>query len=112
MLMSVVWIGHTLYLDVQYHKKLGIEPKDQPNKCTDKTKPIEKFGLTTSGKPIAIYEYTTRLARGPDTHVLKVHDQFPKHLGELCALHIDQQEDFWEMSLTDHEAESRCSFVR
>ena len=109
--ISIVWIGHTLYLgNLGLHKAL-VELRNSPNVCTDGTTALKQFGLTTFGKPINVYEYTTRLAKGPETHLLKILDYCPKHLGELKANHIDSKEDFWEMTLTNHSGESRCSFV-
>ena len=112
-MMSVIWIGHTLYNDDHgQHKGLEIKMKGKPMKCTDNTTALKQFQLTTDGKPINVFEYVTRLAGNPHSHVLKILDFNPKHLGELKKEHVDQEEDFWEMTLEDHKAESRCSFVR
>ena len=107
----MVWIGHTLHLGYQqFHDEL-VFIDEQPNKCSDGTKALKEFCLTKHGQPINIYEYSIRLARGPNTHVIRFLDFQTKHIGDLKRDHIDDSGDFWEMTLDNHEAETRCLFL-
>ena len=75
-----------------------IQPKDgTPKECSDYTILPQQFGLSKYGEPITIYEYSSRLCRGDNTHMLQLTDWNPVHLGQLERKHVDQSKDFYEI---------------
>ena len=56
-------------------------------------------------------EYVTRLARGPNIFVIKLLDSSLKEMRMLKPEHISREANFWEMTLDNHEAYARVTFV-
>ena len=87
MLVCVVWIGFTLFMEPgDYHELYSEDllPKDKKSqKCIDDPQIFKQFGLTCTGQPIQVYEYVTRLATGHNTHVIKLLDESKKDMKAL-----------------------------
>ena len=92
MLVNVVWIGHTLYMEKgDYHEYMRDElfAKDQKTQaCLENDQITKQFGVTVKGEPIQVLEYATRLARGPNTFVIKLLDSSLKEMRMLKPEHI------------------------
>lgn len=88
MCVGVVWIGHTLYLN-SHHKDL-VQPRDgPPMECSDFTMCPKQHGLSIDGEPISVYEYCSRICRGPHTHLFHILDWWSMHIAQLTSDHID-----------------------
>ena len=93
MLVSVVWIGHCLFMEKgdyhEYMKEDLLKKDSKTQACVNDIEIFKQFGLTTKGEPVQVYEYVTRLATGPNTHVLKLLDSSLKDVRMLKKEHVD-----------------------
>ena len=76
-LISINWIGHTLYFEEgNFHEStrqaLGLPEKTIEGKFGSKFH--EWFGITTENEPICLMEYADKFSNDENTHVISFHD--------------------------------------
>ena len=78
-------------------------------KYKDGSKICQRYGLTSTGEPICLNEYSTRVANYKNVHVVQL-DSIQNDF-KLKAEYIDYEGDWNELDLDDRSGRSNFTYV-